>query len=268
MTSHVNDIIQAMLTLADEKQKAVLVRFFKTGKGQYGEGDHFLGVKNPQTRMVVKEVWKSTTIEEAAELARNRWHEVRLCGLLILVEHFQRAMKANDYAAMTKIFDTYTSLHEHINNWDLVDLSVYKIAGVYEMLHPETTILDEWISPGHSLWQRRMSMFATWKHIRCDRFDRLTARAEGLLDSKEDLLHKAAGWMLREMYKHSEAGRAATEAFLERHVGRMPSVMLSYAMEKMREGERAYWRGLRELPAPRAGKQQETEAQAVEENNI
>ena len=244
MTERALDIEQTMLSLANEKNAKILMRFFKTGKGQYGEGDSFLGVKNPQTRMVVKEAWKSTTIEDATDLIRNKWHEIRLCGLLILVEHFQRAKKQKDDATMTEIFNKYVSLHKHINNWDLVDLSVYKIVGEYEILHPEVTLIKEWISPDYSLWQQRISMVATWIHIRYDKYDELIRRAEVLLGSKEHLLHKAAGWMLREMYKHDILGKQELSCFLERNAGRIPSTMLSYACEKMGEQERMHWREL------------------------
>lgn len=234
-----------MLMLANEHYKKVFVRFFKTGKGEYGEGDHFLGIQNPKVRMVVKESWKETTIEQAAELVHSKWHEIRQCGLLIMVEHFQWAMKKKDDETMTKIFETYTSLYKYINNWDLTDLSCYKIIGEYEMLHDDTHLMDEWIKPTNTLWQQRMSMVATWKHIRYDRYDKVIERATYLLDSKEDLLHKAAGWMLREMYKHNETGKAMLEGFLEQHIHRMPSVMQSYAMEKMSADEKAYWRSKR-----------------------
>ena len=244
-TKQVKDIEQRLLMLADEEKRLILMGFFKTGKGEYGEGDHFLGVTNPQIRKVVRGAWKDTTIAEAAMLAQNRWHEIRQCGLLILVEHFQTALKRNDEATMTLIFNTYTSLHPFINNWDLVDLSVYKIIGEYEMLHPETTLMDEWIKPGHTLWQQRMAMVATWKHIRHGRYDKVTQRATFLLDSPHDLLHKASGWMLRELYKHSEDGKQCLETFLATHIAQMPSVMLSYAIELMPDSEKTFWRNRR-----------------------
>ncbi|MCF0243863.1 MAG: DNA alkylation repair protein [Bacteroidaceae bacterium] len=239
------DLEQTMLMLADEKKRQILMRFFKTEKGEYGEGDQFLGITNPQTRSVVKLAWKSTSIAEAATLVHSSWHEIRLCGLLILVEHFQKALKQQDEATMAQVFNTYTSLHPFINNWDLVDLSAYKIIGEYEMLHPEVTLMDEWIKPDHTLWQQRISMVATWKHIRHNRYDKVTERASLLLNSRHDLLHKAAGWMLREMYKHSETGKHLHEAFLEEHISRMPSVMFSYAIERMSDSDKAYWRSRR-----------------------
>ena len=248
-TERVKDIEQSLHMLANEEKRKVLMRFFKTGKGQYGEGDKFLGVINPHIRNVVKLAWKGTSIKEAAMLAHSEWHEIRQCGLLILVEHFQKALKLKDDVKLTQIFNTYTSLHPYINNWDLVDLSVYKIIGEYEMLHPEVTLMDEWIMPDHSLWQQRMAMVATWKHIRHNQYDKVIERASILLTSNCDLLHKAAGWMLREMYKHSEAGKIHLEAFLEANIMRMPSIMLSYAIERMPEQEKSYWRNKRKSSA-------------------
>jgi len=230
------------MQLANERQAAISQRFFKTGTGDYGEGDRFLGVTNPKIRRVVAEAWRQTSVREAAEVARSEWHEVRLCGLLILVAHFEQAFKNGNEAAMREIASVYLRQHPYINNWDLVDLSVYKIIGRRELLTEDYALMDEWIKPSHTLWQRRMAMVATWMHARHGFYEKVTLRAEGLLTARHDLLHKAAGWMLREMYKHNETGCEALERFLEAHAHEMPSIMLSYATEKMPANERAYWR--------------------------
>lgn len=240
-----SDIEAAIMQFADERQAAVMRRFFKTGPGEYGEGDCFLGVTNPRVREVVKMAWKQTDLDEAAALAASRWHEVRLCGLLIMVAHFERAWRRNDEAAMRRVVDRYLSLHPYINNWDLVDLSAYKIIGRYELLHPEFVTMDRWITPCHTLWQQRIAMVATWWHAHEGRYDRLLSRAEVLLDAKHDLLHKAVGWMLREMYKHDDAGRQALDRFLRRHISSIPSTMLSYATEKLPAPTRLHWQSLR-----------------------
>ncbi|MCF0199575.1 MAG: DNA alkylation repair protein [Bacteroidaceae bacterium] len=244
-TEQVRRVTDALLALADSRQAQGMARFFKTGAGEYGEKDRFLGVTNPQTLRVVKTVWRETTPEEAAMLVRNEWHEVRLCGLLILVAHYERAARRRDVVAMAAIFRLYTSLHPFVNNWNLVDLSAYKIVGDYEMRFPKTTLMDAWITPSHTLWQQRIAMVATWKHVRHDRFCALERRAQCLLTSREPLLHKAAGWMLREMGKRSEVGLRRLEEFLEQHCAGMPSVMLSYATERMTEERRLYWRARR-----------------------
>lgn len=245
LSDNTSDIEQVLMQLADERQAAIYRHYFKTDADGYGAGDHFLGLTNPKLRLVVKETWRQTSVEEVATLVSNKWHEVRLCGLLMLVAQYERACKQGDEAAMRNICDIYLSLHPYINNWDLVDLTVYKIAGRQELLTHDFTLLDDWIRPGHTLWQRRMAMVATWIHARHGFYDKLIARAEALLTADHDLLHKATGWILREMYKHDQRGRDALECFLEAHISLMPSVTLSYAMEKMSERERAYWRAMR-----------------------
>lgn len=235
------DIEASLLQLADKKQARNLQRFFKTGTGEYADGDRFLGIKNPQVRDVVKASLRTTTLEEAVKLVKSPWHEVRLCGLLIMVAQYEKAARSNDEALMHRLFDTYLSLHEHINNWDLVDLSAIKIAGHYELTHSDITVLDEWIYPDHTLWQRRISMVSTWWSIKYHNYDRAVQRAEILLKSDHDLLHKAAGWMLREIYKRSDDGKTLLVSFLKEHITNMPSIMLSYATEKMSPQERHCW---------------------------
>ncbi|MCM1483647.1 MAG: DNA alkylation repair protein, partial [Muribaculaceae bacterium] len=200
--SGAKDIEATLLSMADERQARQMLRFFKTGPGEYGEGDIFIGLKNPQVRMVVKEAWRDTPLSEAAKLVKSPLHEVRLCGLLIMVEQYLKAMNKKDVAAMEAIFITYTGLHEHINNWDLVDLSAIKIVGNHEVLNPSITLMSDWInSEGHTLWQQRIAMVSTWMLIRNGRADVCFDRAAKLLNSPHDLLHKAAGWMLREAWK-------------------------------------------------------------------
>lgn len=234
------DIEATLLSMADERQAIQMLRFFKTGPGEYGEGERFIGLKNPQVRMVVKEAWKDTPLSEAVRLVESSFHEVRLCGLLIMVEKYLKAMKRKDANSMAQIFNTYTSLHPYINNWDLVDLSAIKIVGNHEVLNPDLDIMNEWIeSEGHSLWQQRIAMVSTWMLIRHGRADVCFQRASKLLGSQHDLLHKAAGWMLREAWKQGH--KYELRAFLEENVSKMPSVMLSYACEQMPIDERREW---------------------------
>ena len=238
------DIEEALLCMADEHQARQALRFFKTGPGEYGEGDKFIGLRNPQVRRVVKEVWKNTRIAEAVKLTKSPFHEVRLCGLLIMVEQYLRAMKQNDASAMSEIFSTYTALHTHINNWDLVDLSAIKIVGNHEVVNPDITLMDKWINPtGHTLWQQRIAMVSTWMLIRHGRAEVCFRRAGELLGSRHDLLHKAAGWMLREAWKNGY--QEELRGFLSEHIPAMPAVMLSYACEQMPIEERHEWQKLR-----------------------
>lgn len=235
-----NDIEVTLLSMADESQARQMLRFFKTGPGEYGEGDRFIGLRNPQVRMVVKEAWKETPLSETVKLVKSPFHEVRLCGLLLMVEKYMKAMKGKNYGEMNQIFNTYTSLHPHINNWDLVDLSAIKIVGNHEALNTELTLMDEWINPdGHTLWQQRIAMVSTWMLIRRGRTDECFRRAETLLKSPHDLLHKAAGWMLREAWK--KGYKNELRDFLFKNISVMPSVMLSYGCEQMRIDERHEW---------------------------
>lgn len=242
--STVTDIESALLSMADERHARQLLRFFKTGPGEYGEGDVFLGLRNPQIRMVVKEAWKETELADAATLVISPFHEVRLCGLLIMVEHYLRAMKRLDLGYMKEIFYTYTSMHPHINNWDLVDLSAIKIVGNHEWINYDTSLMDEWISPErHTMWQQRISMVSTWILTRHNRPEVCFNRAKVLLSSPHDLLHKAGGWMLRETWK--KGYRTDLRNFLEENVKNMPGIMLSYACEQMSLDERHDWQSKR-----------------------
>jgi len=244
------EVIEYMESLQDEEQRRGLMRFFKTGAGDYGAGDEFLGIKVPQTREVVKAASKSIPLSEIPELLMSRWHEVRLCGFLILVDKFERlAIKRieHDEQAIKKrdeIVTLYLEYAEQANNWDLVDLSVYKILGHWLMLSSalgdinyKRQILDE-LATSPCLWKQRMSIVCTWypSHHRdpswCLRY------AEIHLHHPHDLMHKAVGWMLREMGKsHLDLLRD----FLRQHAHEMPRTMLRYAIEKLPEAERKEW---------------------------
>ena len=242
------DIEATLRSLADKRQAQQLLRFFKTGPGEYGYGDKFIGLKNPQVRLVVKEAWKTTDLSEAEKLAKSPWHEVRLCGLLIMVEQYLRAIKSSDADSMSAIFNKYVSLHPHINNWDLVDLSAIKIVGNHEALNFDSVLMDEWIKPnGHTMWQQRIAMVSTWMLTRHGRPDVCFRRAVHLLASPHNLLHKAAGWMLREAWKKGYTNELTD--FLEENVTKMPAIMLSYACEKMAVPERHYWQSRRDFKA-------------------
>lgn len=238
------DIEATLISMADERQARQLLRFFKTGPGEYGEGDKFIGLRNPQVRIVVKEAWRDTPLSEAVKLIKSPLHEVRLCGLLIMVEQYLNAKKLKDAATMTSIFETYTSLHPYINNWDLVDLSAIKIVGNHEVANAELTMMDKWIEPeGHSMWQQRIAMVSTWMLTRHGRADVSFRRAGKLLSSPHELLHKAAGWMLREAWK--KGYKYELREFLSQNIERMSSIMLSYACEQMTIDERHEWQKLR-----------------------
>ena len=245
------EIISHMESLQNDEQRSILMKFFKTGPGQYGEGDEFLGLKVPQTREVVSAVGNDLPLSEVPELLMNRWHEVRLCGLLILVSKFEklatRRLENNKTAisGRDEILTMYLRYAEQANNWDLVDLSVHKILGHWLLLPSylgdreyKTKVLDE-LAQSSCLWKQRMSMVCTWKTSQMGDPSWCLRYAEVHLHHPHDLMHKAVGWMLREMGK-----RVSTDLlrdFLSQHAKEMPRTMLRYAIEKMPEQERQYW---------------------------
>ena len=245
------EVISYMESLQDDEQRKILMGFFKTGPGEYGEGDEFLGLKVPQTREVVKAVAKDFPLDQVPELLMNHWHEVRLCGFLILVSKFEKlSVKRleNDQSAIRKrdeILKLYLKYAEKANNWDLVDLSVHKILGHWLLL-PSTLgdkdykikVLDE-LAQSDNLWKQRMSMVCSWKTSQMGDPSWCLRYAEIHLHHPHDLMHKAVGWMLREMGKRVDMD--LLRDFLNQHVHEMPRTMLRYAIEKMPERERQYW---------------------------
>ena len=253
----VQEIIEHMESLRDDVQRENLMRFFKTGPGEYGEGDEFLGLMVPQTREVVKMAGLEFPLEEVPELLMNRWHEVRLCGFLILVSKFEKLSTKrleNDPEAITKrdeILTMYLRYAEQANNWDLVDLSVHKILGHWLLLptclggqdaglHKDykLRLLDE-LAASDNLWKQRMSIVCSWKTSQQGDPSWCLRYAEIHLHHPHDLMHKAVGWMLREMGKR--VSMDLLRDFLRQHAHEMPRTMLRYAIEKMNEEERKQW---------------------------
>lgn len=245
------DVIAFLESQRNEEQRENLMRFFKTGKGEYGEGDEFLGLKVPQTREVVQAVWKDFPLEEVPELLASRWHEVRLCGLLILVEKFERlATKRliNDEDAIRdrdNILIMYIKYADRANNWDLVDLSAPKILGAWLLLPSrlgdrdyKLKVLDT-LAESDNLWCQRMSIVCTWKTSQQGDPSWCLRYAEMHLQHPHDLMHKAVGWMLREMGKR--VSMDLLRDFLSLHATEMPRTALRYAIEKMQPDERRYW---------------------------
>ena len=196
-------------SFADPKVATVLARFFKTGPGQYGEGDRFIGVKVPTTRKVAKE-FKSLPLPEVECLLHSEIHEERLLALVILVGQFEKG----DEATRKRIYDLYLANTRHVNNWDLVDLSAPQIVGGY--LETRSRKPLDRLAKSASLWERRISILATHWFIRHGDFADTLRIAEKLLGDKEDLIHKAVGWMLREVGKRDVA---VLEGFLASIVG-------------------------------------------------
>ena len=245
------EIISYMESQRDDAQRRILMRFFKTGPGEYGEGDEFLGLKVPQTREVVKAAWKDLPLSEVPELLLCRWHEVRLCGLLMLVAKFEtlakKRLENNEDAirGRDEILTMYLQYAEQANNWDLVDLSVHKILGHWLLLPTflgdedyKIKLLDT-LADSDNLWKQRMSMVCTWKTSQQGDPSWCLRYAEKHLHHPHDLMHKAVGWMLREMGKR--VSMDLLRDFLQQHAHEMPRTALRYAIEQMSNEERQYW---------------------------
>lgn len=227
-----------MLRHADPSQVAGLSRFFKTGPGQYGEGDQFLGIKVPVTRGVVKQLWRGTTFVDLEECIESPWHEVRLAALLTLVQLFRHA--GQDEALRQRCVDFYLSHTDRVNNWDLVDLSCYEILGPW-LMDKDRALLHHLARDGKSLWERRIGMVSTMAFVRAGQLDDTYAIADIYLAQEpplHDLLQKAAGWLLREAGKRDPD---RLRAWLEPRCHTLPRTLLRYAVEKFSSDERQYF---------------------------
>lgn len=208
-------------------------RFFKTGPGEYGEGDQFLGIRVPVLRQQVKQ-YRGLPLEEAGLLLASPFHEARLLALFLLVDQFLRGTPSQQ----AEVYALYLANRRYVNNWDLVDSSAPYIMGMY--LHERGKQVLYTLAASNDLWERRMAMMATFFFIRQGQFGDALALARLLLTDREDLIHKAVGWMLREIGKRD---RALEEAFLQEHYRVMPRTMLRYAIEHFSKEERqAYLR--------------------------
>jgi 3-methyladenine DNA glycosylase AlkD len=213
---------------ASARKAAVLQRFFKTGPGEYGEGDRFLGVVVPDIRAVARR-FRGMPIPAFVPLLKSPFHEERLLGLLMLVDRYERG---ND-REKARACRCYRAHLPYINNWDLVDLTAPNIVGAH-LERRNKAFLFVW-ARSDSLWKRRIAVLATFHYIRQGRFGETLRLARMLLDDPEDLIHKATGWMLREIGKRDVR---VLEAFLRRHARRMPRTMLRYAIERLPERTR------------------------------
>jgi 3-methyladenine DNA glycosylase AlkD len=215
----IHDALQSMANPAKAK---ILSRFFKTGPGEYGEGDRFLGIVVPKIRTVVKQ-HRQATLGDIRKLLRSPFHEERLTALLILVGQYTRGDEARKQA----IYDLYLASTSSINNWDLIDLSAHHIVGAH-LYGKDPSVLTR-LAHSKNFWERRIAMLATYYFIRRGKSREALRIAGLLLHDPEDLIHKAVGWMLREVGKH--CSREEECKFLDRHAAVMPRTMLRYALE-------------------------------------
>lgn len=222
-------------SLGNPAKALISTRFFKTAKGQYGHGDIFLGITVPETRLLVKK-YEQLSLEDVLKLLSSKFHEERLCALLIMVAKFEKG----DEELREEIFKAYLKNSKHVNNWDLVDSSADKIVGAY-LYDKKPDILFKLVY-SEMLWERRIAMLATFHHIKQGQAALAFSIAEKLLGDKEDLMHKAVGWMLREIGKR--CSQAAEEEFLKKHYSKLSRTTLRYAIERFEKKKRLkYLRG-------------------------
>ena len=231
-----------LILLANKEIAEHSQRFFKTGKGEYGESDIFLGIRVPVLRKLVNK-YRCISLEEVSKLLHSKFHEERLLAVLILVHLFKNRSGTLDesgtYDGQKQIYNLYLDNIEFINNWDIVDISASNIVGAY--LYQKDKALLYRLVKSQNLWERRISIISTFYFIRQNEFDDTLKIAEILLNDKEDLIQKAVGWMLREVGKREIE---IEEEFLQEHYMKMPRTMLRYAIEKFPETRRKmYLRG-------------------------
>ena len=230
-----NRLFEAVLSHRDTQQVDGLSRFFKTGEGQYGEGDKFLGIKVPVIREVVKQCWADTSFEDLVTCIRSDFHEMRLAALLALVQIYKHVKK--DELLQKRCIEFYLSHTEFINNWDLVDLSCYELLGTW-LLDKDRTLLYDLAREGKTIWEQRIGMVSTMQFLRHGELDDTYAIADLFLAKPKplhDLLQKAVGWLLREAGKRDEQ---RLKEWLSTRCQSMPRTMLRYAIEKFSEEER------------------------------
>jgi len=222
------DIQAELEKLGSQDVAKILQRFFKTGPGQYGEGDRFRGIKVPVLRKLVKKNRDLSTVE-TEKLLSSVWHEDRMLALLLLIDAYRRG----DPAVRQHIYNLYLRNTRFINNWDLVDVTAQHIVGAYLNLRSKEPLYR--LARSEMLWERRIAILATFHYIRQGLFDETLRLAEMLLRDEHELIHKAVGWLLREVGKRS---RSAEERFLQANYKEMPRTMLRYAIERFPEALR------------------------------
>ena len=230
------DIRKDLKKFADPMRAKILARFFKTGQGEYGEGDIFLGVMVGQSRTVAKRYWKEASFEDMGALLQSPIHEERLVALLILVDKYTHA----DEKTKKTVYHFYLNNTRKVNNWDLVDLTSHRIVGDY-LFERDKSVLYR-LAKSENIWERRIAIVATYHFIKKDKYDETFKIAELLLKDKQDLIHKAVGWMLREVGKRDQK---QAEIFLKKHREVCPRTTLRYAIERFDPKKRQFYLGQR-----------------------
>ncbi len=235
-------VLLALREVAREDKAAFLPGFMRAVPGGYGEGDRFLGCVVPDQRKIARQ-FRDLSRVELAKLFGSPWHECRLTGMLILVGQFEDAAKPKnphrDFECR-EIVDFYMANLHAVNNWDIVDSTAHKILGAWLVDHPDQRRVLDRLAASDVLWERRVAVLATFSLIKNDEFEEIVALAERLMSDGHDLMHKAIGWMLREMGNRDSR---QLERFLTKHAHVMPRTMLRYAIEKLSKEQRTKWMG-------------------------
>jgi len=228
-----NKILKEIFSKKNEVKRKILSRFFKTGKGEYGEGDKFLGIVVPESRKIAQK-YSNITLIEVSRLIKNKYHEVRLIALLILV-HKYKTLSINK---KEEIYNFYLKNTKYINNWDLVDLSANYIIGDYLIKNGDRKILDK-LSKSKNIWERRIAIISTFAFIYNKESKYTFKIVDTLIKDKHDLIQKACGWMLREVGKR--VSEKELLLYLDKNNQKMPRTMLRYAIERLPENKRLYY---------------------------
>jgi 3-methyladenine DNA glycosylase AlkD len=259
--SKLTQLKQDVKNLSNPVKAKTHQRFFKTGKGDYGEGDIFLGLTTPQSRTIAKK-YQNLPLSDLAKLIQSKIHEHRFIALVILIHQFQKTKKSlsskkSSFAKrtgsvarqeiyspqslqslLTSIYNFYLNNTAHINNWDLVDISAPKIIGQFLLDNPHKKPILKKLAKSKSLWERRIAIISTFTFIRNNKFIDTLEISEILVNDRHDLIHKAVGWMLRELGKKNQP---LEEKFLKKHLKNIPRTMLRYAIEKFPESKRQHY---------------------------
>lgn len=233
--SDLQKLIKEIKSHENKPQASILQRFFKTGPGQYGAGDRFLGLKVPLQRLLARK-YAYLALKDIEKLLESKIHEFRLIGILILVDQYEKAVSREN---KKKIVDFYLAHSSRINNWDLVDLSVYKILGDFLLVEKQAEKILKDLAGSKNLWERRMAMVSTYAFIKKGQAEKTVLMAEKLLKDEHDLMHKAVGWMLREMGKRID--KKVLTDFLDKHHLHMPRTALRYSIEHLSPREREHY---------------------------
>lgn len=238
-----SEVLAALKKQAEPARAEFVARYFKTGPGQYGEGDIFWGLTVPMQRQIAKRYWKGMTLEDLDQLMHHEVHEARLTALMMLVTLFE---KTTDENVKTMIYEFYLDHTDRINNWDLVDTSAQYIVGEYALANPKEQATLKKLVKSESLWERRIGMVAMFAFVRHKKLSLPLAQAEALLTDKHDLIHKAVGWVLRDI---GDEDRKALTQFLDQHAATMPRTALRYALEHFDVTSRTHYMQLKNKKA-------------------